>query len=455
MLAFLKVAMANASQRFLSVSLGKNDCSIGDVFYTSCVLHLIVGILVLICIIGGGGLMVEYVLNIPPENKGTSLIIILLLSISTFSTILSVPFDSMMVSKENIPMLSIIVLMESVVVLLGAYIIGFYNGNRLLLYCGTIVVGTLVLFVVRIGLCRFLYTETRFRFRKLNDFGIFKSILKYVGWNVVSSLMIILRNQGFAILFNLGGGVVVNAAYGIANQVNALFNYCTEAVMQPNRPIIMKAYGAGDYKATIVAATFATKMVLLVFSMVFVIIFTNAPMILRLWLNQVPDHTVYFCRVVLVATFLFQFSQGAKTLVESTGNVKELFAHIGFLHFLTLAFGVGVYLLSKSLELSVIPMIVEEMIGSLYRIYLMKKYAKVGFFSFIYKCCLKPIAVIFLMVLLLYKMNGVVSSFTLLVCSILLSAIVVPLLFVFIVLEKQERDIIIGFLKKKKDAARA
>jgi O-antigen/teichoic acid export membrane protein len=439
MLAFFKVAMANSSQRFISVSLGRNDNSTKNIFYTSFLMHLLVGFLVVLCILVGGNLIVHFVLNIPEGKNVVAHIIVCLLSFSTLLTVISVPYDSIMISKENIPVLSLFVVLDALLILVAAYSIGFYSGNRLIFYSMVIVVGSLILFGGRIMVGRYLYEETRFSFHKIENLTLLFSLLKYAGWNVVSSFLVIVRNQGFAILFNLAGGVAVNAAYGIANQVNSLFNYCSEALMQPNRPLIMKAYGAGENEKSIAIGLFVTKIILLISAFVFVNLFVNMEFILAIWLGSVPQHAAYFCRVILCASFFVQMSQGAKTLVESTGNVKELFAHIGYFHLISLVVGVGIFWATDSILFSFLPMMLEEFVGSLYRIYLAKKYNGTRFFSIMNNCCLKPILIVGVIILLLSECKCHLSHPYDCLFSFIFSMAVISLTFYYFIFNESDR----------------
>lgn len=52
-----------------------------------------------------------------------------------------------------------------------------------------------------------------------------KEMLFFCGWNTLGAMAQVGRTQGTAIVLNTFGGIVLNAAYGISNQVNSLLIY--------------------------------------------------------------------------------------------------------------------------------------------------------------------------------------------------------------------------------------
>ena len=66
--------------------------------------------------------------------------------------------------------------------------------------------------------------------------------------------------------------------------------------MQPNRPVIMKSYVAGNSQPFSKVDTFATKVILLVSSVVLVVFILICLSFCNLWLDTVPEYTIYFVK---------------------------------------------------------------------------------------------------------------------------------------------------------------
>ena len=60
---------------------------------------------------------------------------------------------------------------------------------------------------------------------------------------------------------------------------------------------------------------------------------------LHLWLDNLPEYTVGFCRLVLLSTMLYMITSGLSTAVDATGNIKWMYICLGCLHVLNLPVG--------------------------------------------------------------------------------------------------------------------
>lgn len=90
------------------------------------------------------------------------------------------------------------------------------------------------------------YPETRIVFQSLNDRTLLRELTSFAGWYTFASVGSMGRGQGIPMILNVFFGVVVNAAYGIANQVNGLMQFFATAILQSIRPQIIKSEGAQD-----------------------------------------------------------------------------------------------------------------------------------------------------------------------------------------------------------------
>ena len=68
MLSFINVAMANATQRYLSFAMGANEkTQVKEIFYNSTVIHALIALLLGLLLLGLGVPAVRFWLDIPPE----------------------------------------------------------------------------------------------------------------------------------------------------------------------------------------------------------------------------------------------------------------------------------------------------------------------------------------------------------------------------------------------------
>lgn len=78
------------------------------------------------------------------------------------------------------------------------------------------------------------------------DKGILKKMFGFAGWNFIGASAGVLRDQGVNVVINLFCGPTVNAARGLAIQVNTAINSFVQNFMTALNPQITKSYAAGD-----------------------------------------------------------------------------------------------------------------------------------------------------------------------------------------------------------------
>ena len=171
----------------------------------------------------------------------------------------------------------------------------------------------------------FVYCHRQFpyiHFQRIWDKDIFRSLLSFSGWNLFGSVASMTANQGLNILLNLFYGVAVNAAMGIANQVNGAVNQFVSNFQVAFRPQLVKNYASGslDSLRILIISTSKYSFILL-FGIVCPFIF-NMHFILELWLGDVPFYTAEFCTLILVYTLLETLSAPMWMTVQATGCIR-------------------------------------------------------------------------------------------------------------------------------------
>ena len=394
MLTFLNTSLAASSQRFLSFALGQRDeAKLRRVFYYSLVLHLIIGVCVILLIETIGIYCIKYILTITPGKQYDTLYILHLLSGSVFFSIVSVPYIAVLISRENMFLLSIIEITEALLKLAGVIFLLYYSGNKLIMYSVIVVCTTIVAFLLRVVVCQYKYKETIFKIYPLNDKPLLKELTSFAGWYTFASIGSIGRFQGIPILLNIFFGVVINAAYGIANQVNGLMQFFATAILQSIRPQIIKSEGAQDRDRMQRLALIACRYMFYLCAIFSIPLILEMPYVLHLWLNNPPEYTVGFCRLVLTATMLFMVTCGLGTAIDATGRIKWMYIIMGCLHFLNLPIGYLLLKIGMSAYSVLWAIVGEEMICMWVRMKLADRIVGISMKRF-FKDIIRPILVI-------------------------------------------------------------
>ena len=133
-------------------------------------------------------------------------------------------------------------------------------------------------------------------------------------------------------------GPAVNAARGIAVQVqNAIKGFCTNFQTALN-PQITKSYAAGDmaymHSLVFTSSKFSYYLLLLLSLPVML----EAPLILKWWLGIVPAHTVAFVRLTFAISIIDSLANPLIQAASATGRIRRYQSVVGTLLILILPF---------------------------------------------------------------------------------------------------------------------
>ena len=151
----------------------------------------------------------------------------------------------------------------------------------------------------------------------------------FAGWSLFGLVAYSGYNYGLNILLNLFFGPVVNAARGIAFQVqNAVQGFSHNFQMALN-PQIIKSYAQNDLKRMhqLIFASSKYAFFLLFFLSLPIIIET--PKILSVWLTEVPDHTVNFIRLILALITFDSLGSSISIAQQASGKIKKYQIWVG------------------------------------------------------------------------------------------------------------------------------
>ena len=135
MLAYLNTVFIDASQRFISVSLGKNDIDIVKrTFSTSLSIHFIIAAIVFVGAESIGLWFVNAKLNIDPERMYAANWVYQCTIFSLLFTIINIPYKSMIVAKEHMHIYAYASIVEAVMKLAIVFTLQLLPYDKLIVY---------------------------------------------------------------------------------------------------------------------------------------------------------------------------------------------------------------------------------------------------------------------------------------------------------------------------------
>lgn len=373
MLSFFQNSLTISTQRFLSVNMGRNDENKQiQIFNTSVVIHLILGILLVAILESVTPLIFNSSIQIPIERLNASQLLYQLTILGTFFVIISVPFDATLNAHENMLVYSISCIMESAIRLGGAIILIGYNNDKLVFYGLLLITIRLVSLMFKFLYCRFKYVDAKIDFAKFNKSSL-KQMLSFAGWNLIGGFAVSLRSQGMAIVLNIFQGVIINAAYGIANQVAGQLSNFTATLTKAMAPQIMQSKGSGDEDHMMRLSLKQCRYSFLLLLFFVIPLYVCMPTVLRLWLKQIPEYGVSFCRLILLVSMAQQVTIGMQTLIQANGKIALYQTIMSFLIMLNVPCAYIVLYLGYNANLVIIAMLLVEIVCMIGRLVLANK----------------------------------------------------------------------------------
>ena len=323
MFGFINTTLSASTQRYITFELGGGDLEkLKSVFRSSIQLHIIIAILIAVVCEPVGLWLIFNKLQIPEGQLNTT-IWVFQISIATFvMSVLTVPYNATIIAHERMSIYAYISVIEVLLKLASVYILLLVNNNRLIIY-------SLMGLFISSGIRSFymMYCKKHFEeshYTHIVDKGQLKEMLNFSGWNLVAHIASVLNTQGLNILLNIFFGPTVNAARGIAVQVQVALNqFCTNFLVAVN-PELTKSYAAGEYEKSISLMHRASKFGFYLLLMVTLPFFWEADAILGIWLKQVPQDTAIFIKILLLCLLIWAFTNPMTTVAYATGHIKRL-----------------------------------------------------------------------------------------------------------------------------------
>lgn len=399
MFSILSGSLSAAISRFITYELGKNNVlKLKTIFSSAITIQIGLGIVIAFFAETIGIWFLNTQMNIPIERM-TAANWVLQFSIITFIiNLISVPYNAVIIAHEKMSAFAYISIFEAIGKLLIAYLITISPIDKLIFYA-ILMCGVAIAIRLLYGYyCKRHFDECRFHF--IWNKQIFQQIFSFAGWNFIGASSAVLRDHGGNIIINLFCGPTVNAARGIAFQVNNAIQGFVSNFMTALNPQITKSYAAKNYTYMMTLIFQGARLSFYMLLLLSLPIIINTHYLLTLWLNTVPEHTVLFVRLVLIFAMSESISGPLITAMLATGNIRNYQIIVGGLQMLNLPTS---YIL---LSLGAIPetvLIVAVLISQwclMARLYMLKKMIKLKIKDYLKKVYFNIITVSIIAIIL-------------------------------------------------------
>ena len=352
MLGFLNSSMSNAVQRFLSFEMGKGtDGRVSHIFNIALLAHSFIAIVVFVILEIVGTWYLNNHLVVPHERMEAANWVLQCTIVTTFFSIMQVPYNGIIIAKEDMGIYAYISVFEAFMRLTTVYLLLMGSFDRLKLYAVLMMAVTLVVLLINRVYCIKKYRETHFRF--VRDKLLLKDMTTFALWNMIGEIAWVMTGQGVNIILNLFFGPSINAARGLAEQVNAAVMRFINNFQVALNPQITKSYSSGDIEDMKKLLYMGTKISYFVLFFLAFPIIIEMDFILGLWLHDIPPHTTLFCQLILVSSLTACVSNLLAQVARAYGKIRKYQMIVSLFLMLNFPLSYIILLLGATAEMTV------------------------------------------------------------------------------------------------------
>lgn len=446
---FLNGTLASGTQRFLSFALGENDMQkMKKVFSTAFYLHVLFAVVILIIAELVGLWLLYNKMQIPNGRMYAAFWVFQFSVFATMINIVQVPYMASLIAHEKMDIYAYVSIYDVVMKLIIVYLIQIVAYDKLIFYAFLFFIVHITTALFYVFNCRCKYEEVRTIYKP--DKPILKEISSFSGWNVLGCASVAFQGQGINILLNMFFGTVINAARGIAFQVNNIILQFVNNFQTAVNPQIVKLYASGEKAEMIRLMINNSKFAAYLLLLIAIPVFIELEFVLKIWLGEYPDYTPIFLRITIIQSLVQTMTRPIVMGLHASGKLKMPNLTAGLVlimilpvSYLLLRFGYSPVVI---FWVNVIPWILETLIDT----YWLYKYVGFPMGKFYKEVYLRVIPLSVLMFLIPYSIHQQLETgWITLIVVCLVSVICSIFCIAYLGISKDQRILVFNFVRSK------
>lgn len=322
MFTFINGALASATSRNITFELGTgNNEKLRAVFGAGLTIHGIVSLIIILAAETIGLWLFYHKMQIPVDRMDAAMWVYQLSVLSAVLSIMMVPYNAAIIAHEKMSAFAWITLLDAILKLVIVFLLVVIPYDKLIIYALLFFLVSVVDQLIYVIYCFKHFPESHSGFLWNNI--ILKEMSSFAGWSLFGNLAGVAFTQGVNILLNIFFGPVVNAARGVAVQVQSIVQQFIRNFQVALNPQITKSYAANElgemHKLMFRSARFS--FLLMFFISLPVLLETN--FLLVIWLKIVPENTVLFFRLIMCTSLIYATANPLIIANQATGIVKN------------------------------------------------------------------------------------------------------------------------------------
>ena len=323
MFNFINGSLSGASSRFITYTLGENNLNkLRTCFNTITFIHVFFALIVFILAETIGLWFVIEKLTIPTERLNATIWAYQSTILTAIILLISSPFNALIISHEKMGAFAYISIIEALAKLLIVYALYILPFDRLIIYSILLIAVQCCIAFIYIIYCRRNFIESKFNITQIDKQELYK-IISYTSWTINGSLAVIGYTQGLNIILNIFYGPAVNAARGIAVQVQGAVNNFFNNFLTAVKPQITKSYAQKNYDYMHKLVISSSKYSFFLSLFIALPLLYSTEYILKIWLGIVPEYTSQFIKIMILVSMNYAIAYPTISAIHATGNIKK------------------------------------------------------------------------------------------------------------------------------------
>lgn len=320
--AFLNASFSSSIQRFYNYEGGRTgEEGFTKVYSAGLRVHAILALVVFVLLESFGIWYVNNIMVLPEGRLMAANVVFQCAIFNLIFVILQIPFTGVILAKEKMDYYAFVSIIDIVLKLGLILLLPHVSFDKLIAFAFIQLILQFVVFTLYAS-----YAKIKFRFLKLTkkvDKALLKGILSFSGWTLIGSFAFMFKGQGVNLLLNYFFGTIVNAARGVAFQINGAIIGFARNLSVSFSPQLTQSYAEGDKRRTYTLFTYQSRFCYFLTLMLITPVIIEMDYMLHLWLGDaVPEHTNLFASLVLIDALISTLNTPVTQVVFATGRIK-------------------------------------------------------------------------------------------------------------------------------------
>ena len=369
----LNIVMSNAVARYYAYAIGEARCLsaekgtklLSEWFNSALTIHFVLPTVLVAIGYPIGIWAIENWLVIP-EGRIYACIWVFRMSLAAaFFNMVSVPYIAMYKASQLIVELTVWDILRSLITFTGAFALLYVGYDKLIFYATIMSIAPTIVVLIQICRARNRFLFCRVCMHRLFDLRKIRQVAAFGVCDLFSSLGVVVRDHGAALIINKMFGSVINSAYNIANQLSSQANALANSMHGALMPAVTSHEGEGRHDEAIALSHRSCKLCALLVLIFAIPLFIEADEVLRLWLVDPPEYAADLCRCVLASIVCAKIGLGYHMAILAVGKVGLYQFTLGMVSYFTVflmyifaklfgVIGIGYAIIANSMALSII-----------------------------------------------------------------------------------------------------